>query len=119
MATTIQIRRGLASQWTASATLEPGEIGYETDTGKFKIGNGARQTWSELPYYVAVDVSATDVVSATHSAGKTTVSLKGGFVRNNSNPSTLATTNPYPKVTLLSGEIGPTGPAVGDIWIKY
>jgi hypothetical protein len=119
MTTTIQIRRGLASAWTANAVLQPGEIGYETDTGKFKIGNAAGTVWSLLPYYVAIDVSATDVVSATHSAGKTTVSLKGGFVRNNSNPSTLATTNPYPKVTLLSGEVGPTGPAVGDIWIKY
>jgi hypothetical protein len=119
MATTIQIKRGLASQWTANAVLQPGEIGYETDTGKFKIGNAAGTVWSSLPYYVAVDVSATDVVSATHASGKTTVSLKGGYVRNYSNSTTLDVTNPYPKVTLLSGETGPTGPSVGDIWIKY
>jgi nanoRNase/pAp phosphatase (c-di-AMP/oligoRNAs hydrolase) len=119
MATTIQIKRGLASQWTANAVLAKGEIGFETDTGKFKIGNEAQQTWANLPYYVAVDVSATDVVSATHASGKTTVSLKGGYVRNYSNSTTLDVTNPYPKVTLLSGETGPTGPSVGDIWIKY
>ncbi len=39
--TQIQIRRGTASQWTsANPTLASGEFGYETDTGKFKLGDG-------------------------------------------------------------------------------
>ena len=42
MATRMQQRRGTAAQWTgANPTLAAGEIGYETDTGKFKIGNGS------------------------------------------------------------------------------
>ena len=48
----MQQRRGTAAQWTsANPTLAAGEIGYETDTGKFKIGNGSSQ-WSALNYYV-------------------------------------------------------------------
>jgi hypothetical protein len=52
MATRMQQRRGTASQWTsADPILAAGEIGYETDTGKFKIGNGS-SIWSALNYYV-------------------------------------------------------------------
>jgi hypothetical protein len=47
----IQLKRGLAAQWTASTTvLLSGEIGYETDTDKFKIGNGT-SLWTSLPYF--------------------------------------------------------------------
>jgi hypothetical protein len=46
----IQNRRGTASEWTtANPTLSSGEIGFETDTGKFKIGNGSTE-WDDLPY---------------------------------------------------------------------
>ena len=39
--TQIQVRRGTASQWTsANPTLASGEWGFETDTGKVKIGDG-------------------------------------------------------------------------------
>ena len=52
MATRMQQRRGTAAQWTgANPTLAAGEIGYETDTGKFKIGNGS-SAWGALNYYV-------------------------------------------------------------------
>ena len=50
MATKIQVRRGTASQWTTSdPVLSEGEIGFETDTGLFKIGNGAT-AWTGLGY---------------------------------------------------------------------
>jgi hypothetical protein len=50
MATQIQLRRGTAAQWTsANPTLSSGEPGYETDTGKFKIGNGST-AWASLAY---------------------------------------------------------------------
>ena len=46
----LQIRRGTASQWTsANPTLLAGEIGYETDTGNFKIGDGTTG-WTSLAY---------------------------------------------------------------------
>ncbi len=48
--TTIQQRRGTAAAWTsANPTLAAGEPGFETDTGKFKIGDGAT-AWTSLAY---------------------------------------------------------------------
>ena len=50
MAIQIQYRRGTASQWTTTdPVLAIGEPGYETDTGRFKVGNGSA-VWSALPY---------------------------------------------------------------------
>lgn len=46
----IQIRRGTASDWTSvNPTLAAGEIGYETNTGKLKIGDGST-AWTSLNY---------------------------------------------------------------------
>ena len=51
MAIRMQQRRGTASQWTTgNPTLAAGEIGFETDTGKFKIGNGTL-AWNSLKYF--------------------------------------------------------------------
>ena len=51
MATRMQQRRGTAAQWTsANPILAAGEIGFETDTGKFKMGNGS-SAWSALSYF--------------------------------------------------------------------
>ena len=47
----MQQRRGTAAQWTAAnSVLAAGEIGFETDTGKFKIGDGTN-TWTNLSYF--------------------------------------------------------------------
>lgn len=52
MATRMQQRRGTAAQWTAAnPVLAPGEIGFETDTNKFKVGDGDNQ-WGDLLYFV-------------------------------------------------------------------
>jgi hypothetical protein len=51
MATRMQQRRGTAAQWTAAnPILAAGEIGFETDTNKFKMGNGS-STWTALQYF--------------------------------------------------------------------
>lgn len=48
MATRMQQRRGTAAQWTAAdPILAAGEIGFVTDTGQFKIGDGVNN-WSSL-----------------------------------------------------------------------
>lgn len=48
--TQLQQRRGTAASWTSTnPTLAAGEIGFETDTGKFKIGNGST-AWASLSY---------------------------------------------------------------------
>lgn len=50
MAVRIQFRRGTASEWTsANPTLAAGELGYETDTTKFKLGDGST-AWTSLGY---------------------------------------------------------------------
>ena len=50
MADKIQVRRDTASNWTsANPTLLSGEIGYETDTQKIKIGD-ASTAWTSLAY---------------------------------------------------------------------
>jgi len=50
MPTVIQVRRDTASGWTsAGTTLAAGEIGYETDTGNFKVGDGTNG-WTALAY---------------------------------------------------------------------
>jgi hypothetical protein len=50
MAIQIQFRRGLASEWTsANPTLAVGEMGLETDTDQFKIGDGTT-AWTSLGY---------------------------------------------------------------------
>jgi hypothetical protein len=49
----LQYRRDTAANWTsANPTLLSGEPGYETDTGKFKIGDGS-SAWTALAYYGA------------------------------------------------------------------
>ena len=55
MATRMQQRRGTAAQWISTNAgngpiLNAGEIGYETDTNKFKIGDGVNH-WISLTYF--------------------------------------------------------------------
>jgi len=50
MAVQIQFRRGTADEWeTVDPVLAVAEMGIETDTKLFKIGDGV-QTWNELEY---------------------------------------------------------------------
>lgn len=50
MAYKIQLRNDTAANWTsANPTLAQGEMGIETDTLKFKFGNGAT-AWTSLSY---------------------------------------------------------------------
>jgi hypothetical protein len=47
---TIQVRRDTAANWTSTnPTLAAGEIGFETDTNQFKIGDGTT-AWTSRPY---------------------------------------------------------------------
>ncbi len=47
----MQQRRGTAAQWTdADPILASGEIGFESDTNQFKIGDGVNH-WSDLSYF--------------------------------------------------------------------
>jgi hypothetical protein len=76
--TQIQVRRGTASTWTSTnPTLAAGEIGFETDTGKFKIGTGS-STWASLSYNdIASSIVTTkgDILAATGNAAITRVGV--------------------------------------------
>jgi hypothetical protein len=55
MAVRMQQRRGTSEQWTlANPILAEGEIGFETDGNKFKLGDGVNR-WNTLAYFVNVD----------------------------------------------------------------
>lgn len=57
---TIQVKRGQSSSWEMlDPVLEPGEPGYEMDTGRLKVGNGLA-SWNNLPY-----VGENDVINAS------------------------------------------------------
>jgi len=72
MATRMQQRRGTAAQWISTNSgdgpiLNAGEIGFESDTGKFKIGDGTNH-WVDLNYFldvVAIGGSIDDYVPLT------------------------------------------------------
>ena len=88
----IQIRRGTAAAWTsADPTLASGELGFETDTGLFKWGDGTT-AWTSLAYDKDQGVSTTDDVvfnSIAITAGqKLVLDGSGGdsyFIYNSSN----------------------------------
>jgi hypothetical protein len=72
MATRMQQRRGTAAQWISTnggdgPILNAGEIGYETDTNKFKVGDGTNH-WVDLNYFldaVALGGSIDDYIPLT------------------------------------------------------
>ena len=64
----MQQRRGTAAQWISTNSgdgpiLEAGEIGFETDTGKFKIGDGVNH-WVDLDYFL--DESEIDSITGDY-----------------------------------------------------
>lgn len=65
MSKTIKLRRDTAARWNRlNPILEDGEQGFETDTGRFKIGNGS-DVWTDREYFApSGDVS--DVALAQH-----------------------------------------------------
>lgn len=74
-------RRDTAANWTAAnPTLLAGELGYESDTGKWKVGDGSTiwnslgyEPWSELSAYpiVNADISATAEIAVSKLADGT------------------------------------------------
>lgn len=66
MADLIQFRRDTSSNWTSTnPILAQGELGLETDTSKYKIGNGS-SAWNSLSYgSLSGAVSALDLTPTT------------------------------------------------------
>lgn len=54
---TFKVRNGTANEWTsANPVLAKGEIGWETTSNRFKVGDGVT-TWGSLFYYGSTPVS--------------------------------------------------------------
>ena len=103
--TQIQFRRDLAANWTSSnPTLAAGEFGYETDTGKAKIGNGS-STWTALSY--ALTGSAGTVTSVVGGTGLTggTITSSGTLAIDTTVVATLTGTQTLTNKTLTSPTI--------------
>lgn len=102
MAQTIQLRRDTATNWTTvNPTLAQGELGYETDTGQFKVGNGTT-AWNSLPYgfvmpnrgsvYQWTALNPTDVAGTLTTAGSTGTSVPSSFISQVNSAGTLTIT---------------------------
>ena len=81
MATKIQVRRDTAANWTSvNPTLSDGELGYETNTGYMKIGDGST-AWSSLSYFtpgaVDGDANTTYTISTAQSGNDARIILTG------------------------------------------
>ena len=96
--TQIQLRRGTAAQWTSTnPTLAAGEQGFETDTGKMKIGDGTT-VWTGLAYLGAGTV--TSIVAGTGLSGGTITST--GTIAIDSTVATLTGTQTLTNKTLTT-----------------
>ena len=107
----MQQRRDTASAWTSeNPTLLAGELGYETDTGKWKVGTGsavwtalAYTAWSQINTYpfVNADIASAAEIAVSKLANGTARQLlqtdAGGtgveFASNIDVPGTLDVTN--------------------------
>ena len=91
MATRMQQRRGTASQWTsANPVLNAGEMGWESDTNKFKIGDGTNH-WADLDYFI-------DINSTSNPSFGTSIVFEGATA--DSFETTLLVTDPIADRTI-------------------
>ena len=100
----MQQRRGTAAQWTsANPILNAGEMGWESDTNKFKIGDGTNH-WADLDYFA-------DINSTINPAFGTSIIFEGATA--DSYETTLQVTDPTADRTItlpnVSGTVITTG----------
>lgn len=112
MALPVQFRRGTATEWTtANPILAQGEMGLETNTGSFKLGNGV-DTWTALPY-TSGPPGPTGPTGATGATGPTNTLTIGTVTGGATASATITGTAPNQTLGLVlpTGATGATGPA--------
>jgi hypothetical protein len=110
MATRMQQRRGTAAQWIstnggAGPVLNAGEMGWESDTNKFKIGDGVNN-WTSLDYF-------SDVNSTVNPAFGSSITFEGATA--NDFETTLAITDPTADRTITFPDATGTVALTSDI----
>jgi hypothetical protein len=98
--TQIQTRRGTAATWTSTnPTLAAGEIGFESDTNKFKIGTGST-AWASLPYAASLSPLTTkgDLYTFDTADARLPVGADGEQIVADSSTSTGLAYSPAPAV---------------------
>jgi hypothetical protein len=106
MATRMQQRRGTAAQWTsANPILNAGEMGWESDTNKFKIGDGTNH-WESLDYFI-------DQSSTVNPSFGTSIIFEGATA--NDYETTLQVTDPTADRTITFPDATGTVALTSDI----
>jgi hypothetical protein len=106
MATRMQQRRGTASQWTsANPVLNAGEMGWESDSNKFKIGDGTNH-WADLDYFI-------DANSTVNPSFGTSIVFEGATA--DSYETTLQVTDPTADRTITLPDVTGTVITTGNL----
>ena len=100
MAIQIQFRRGTASEWTsANPILALAEMGIETDTDLFKIGNGVQQ-WNSLDYGGVQGYTGSQGVKGYTGSSAAQISDNVLYVAKNGSDTYAGTSLSYAKLTI-------------------
>ena len=110
MATRMQQRRGTAAQWIstnagAGPVLNAGEMGWESDTNKFKIGDGVNN-WTSLDYF-------SDINSTVNPAFGSSITFEGATA--DSFETTLQVTDPTADRTITLPNVTGTVITTGNL----
>jgi hypothetical protein len=110
MATRMQQRRGTAAQWISTNSgngpiLNAGEIGWESDTNKFKVGDGVSY-WLNLDYFA-------DINSTVNPSFGSSITFEGATA--NEYETTLAVTDPTADRTITLPNVTGTVITTGNL----
>jgi len=106
----MQQRRGTAAQWIstnggAGPVLNAGEMGWESDTNKFKIGDGVNN-WTSLDYF-------SDINSTVNPAFGSSITFEGATA--DSYETTLQVTDPTADRTITLPDVTGTVITTGNL----
>lgn len=113
--TQIQVRRDVSTTWTSvNPTLASGEIGFETDTGKFKIGTGST-AWTSLTYATDGSKLTGTIAASTATTFATARNINGVSFNGSADVTVPAAAGTLTGGTLNSGVTGSSLTSVGTI----